>query len=260
MLPPPPGIRRSILVLASIGLLLSPLGIQSSLAAHSLDEEVGLRQITFVPSLSPLELTALAGTSMPTVAPQPTLLPTPIMISVEDSQYAVAGDLEIGGRTYPIGDEISDASGIPLGATEEGSYGDYGYAVVRDHTDYRLLWTTDEDGTRHSIIVHRNDPLFAGEDGFRKHIEDLQRGMNTLVTASTPVFIAGGTLLAFGFGACPGTAGAGCAGGVVAAGIAGLVGLGIMGYIRATQVDTAIDNLGADFATIAPNRGVDSQH
>jgi len=251
--------RRPLLLIASLGLILSPLAINSSAMAHLPQADVSLQQFTFVPSLSVMELTAFAQTAMPTTAPLPTPFPTPVMMPIENDEFAVAGDLEINGEAYPIGDKIPNADEIPLGATEEGSFGEYGYAVVRDHPEYRLLWTTDEDGARHHIIVHENDPLFAGDDGFRKHLDDLQAGMTAMVSASVPVFTAGATLFTIGLGACAPTAGAGCAVAFIGAGIAGVVGLGVMGYVRSAVVNPAIDNLTADFSTIAPNRGVDSQ-
>jgi len=184
--------------------------------------------------------------------------PRPVMVPIEDDEYALASDLLINGQAYPIGDELASADGIPLGAIEEGSYGNYGYAVVRDHPEYRLLWVASEDGERHHIIVHENDPLFAGEDGFRKHLDDLQERMTGLTTAAVPVVTAGGTLVAIGLGACAPTAGGGCVAALAGALITGIVSLGAEAYFRLAVVDPAIRNLAADFETIAPNRGVDS--
>jgi hypothetical protein len=182
------------------------------------------------------------------------------MVPIEDDEYALAGDLLINGQAYPIGDELDNVEDIPLGATEESSYGQYGYAVIRDNPEYRLLWVTSEDGERHHVIVHENDPLFAGEDGFRKHLDDLQEGMTGLTTAAVPVLTAGGTLIAIGLGACAPTAGGGCALALAGAVITGIASLGAEAYFRLAVVDPAIDNLTADFETIAPNRGVDSTH
>jgi hypothetical protein len=45
--------------------------------------------------------------------------------------------MAVGGRLYPIGDEFRDASGIPLGATEENLFGQVGYAVIQGAPEYR---------------------------------------------------------------------------------------------------------------------------
>jgi len=252
------GIRKTILVSASIGLLMSPLAVTTAAGRQFTNEQDLRRQITFQPSLSVLEMTSFASTAFPATVPPPTPFPTPVMVPIEDDEYALAGDLLINGQAYPIGDELDSAEGITLGATEEGSFGEYGYAVIQDHPDYRLVWVNDENGERRHIIVHENDPLFAGEDGYRKHLEDLQEGMAALRTAAVPVVTAGGTLIAIGLGACAPTAGGGCALAFAGAVITGIVSLGAEAYIRLGVVDPAIDNLRADFETIAPNRGIDS--
>jgi len=254
------GIRKTILVTASIGLLMSPLAFAPASGRQFAYEQDLRVQITFEPSLSVLEMTSFAPTAFPATVPPPAPFPTPVMVPIEDDEYALAGDLLINGQAYPIGDELDNAEGIPLGATEEASFGEYGYAVIQDHPDYRLLWVTDENDQRRHIIVHANDPLFAGEDGYRKHLEDLQAGMTTLTTAAVPVVTAGGTLIAIGLGVCAPTAGGGCALAFAGAVITGLVSLGAEAYIRLGVVDPAIDNLRADLETIAPNRGIDSTH
>lgn len=249
-----------MLVCVSLGLLLSPLAIHSSASAHLPRADVSLQQFTFEPSLSVMELTAFAQTAFPATVPPPTPFPTPVMVPIENDEYAVAGDLLIDGRTYPIGDEISSAEDIPLGAVESDPFNDYGYAVIRDQPDYRLLWMTSEDGERHHIIVHKNDPLFAGDDGFSEHVDDLQAGMAGLVTTAAPVATAGAMIVGIGLGLCAPTAGSGCALALGGAVITAVVGIGVEAFFRLGVVDPAIRNIKADFTTIAPNRGIDGDN
>jgi hypothetical protein len=213
-------------------------------------------QISFEPSIAPLELTAIAATEIADTILVPTAVPDPIMVESQDDQYAVAGDLLIGGEAYAIGDEIEDAENIELGATETAPLNGHGYGVIKENPDYRLIWVTGEDGAKRHVIVHKNDPLFKGEDGFSNHIEDVQDGMEALAAAAVPVVTGGLTLVAIGLGACGLTAGGGCVMAAAGALIASIGGIAAEAYIRATVVDPALDNVQADLAVITDNRGI----
>ncbi len=205
----------------------------------------------------PLDLTEIAATEIADSVVAPTAVPDPVMVEAQDDQYAVAGDLLIGGKVYPIGDVIENGDEIALGAVETAPLNGHGYGVIQDNPDYRLVWVTREDGTRKSVIVHKNDPLFRGEDGFSQHISDVQKGMEALGAAAIPVVTGGLTLIAIGLGACGATAGAGCLMAAAGAAVASLGGIAAEAYIRATQVDPALRNVIADLDVIAQNRGID---
>jgi hypothetical protein len=125
-------------------------------------------QIEFTEHVSTLGLThtvqaTALGTPAPPAAPQSTMFPPvgtpPVMVPVEEDEYALCGTLEVSGQSYPIGDRFTDASGIELGTTVNADvWGQNGYAVIQDNPDYRLLWITRGDGARQYVIVHMNDP------------------------------------------------------------------------------------------------------
>ena len=251
--------RIGILVTLIVTVPIFPMAV-SILATSNQDFAAAPRpilQISFEPSIAPLELTEIAATQIVDSIVVPTAVPDPIVVESKNDQYAVAGDLLIGGKVYSIGDEIENADDIELGATETAPLNGHGYGVIRDRPDYRLMWVTGDDGIKRHVIIHKNDPLFKGDDGFSRHIEDVQEGMEALAVAAVPVMTGGLTLIAIGMGACGLTAGGGCALAAAGALIASIGGLAAEAYIRLTVVDPALDNVIADFGVITANRGID---
>ena len=250
-------LRKSLMVLICISMVLCSVATitlapdQSAQAKSDQPQPV----ISFEPSLVPLQLTALALTAFPDAIKTPIQLLAPLMAEVDNKQYAVSGEVLIGGQAYPVGDVLTNADGISRGATEQAPLGAYGYAVIKDDPAYRLVWATSESGEKQYVIVHENDPLFAGDDGLRNHLDDLKTGIRDLATVTAPAVTAATTMIAIGLGACIPTAGTSCALAAVGATIAGVVGLGLHTYVNFAVVQPAIENVQADLQVIAANRG-----
>ena len=180
----------------------------------------------------------------------------PEMVGSTGSEYAMSGELIINGEVYPIGDEITDACRIKLGATEEAPLGGYGYGVIHDDPAYRLIWVIDEDGTRRNIIVHENDPLFSGDDGFRKHLKDYQAGTLKAASASGLALSGAVPIVVAGLGLCVPSVGTTCLIGAIG-GLATMVG-GVVGdlYFTFAEAMPALRNMRADIDVIEANRGI----
>lgn len=212
--------------------------------------------IGFTPDVTELEL--VGPDSQPQLSEldsEPDLL-SPEMAGPAGDQYAQSGELLIGGQVYSIGDDPGDVSGIELAATEQTVFGVYGYGVIKENPDYRLLWIEDENGVRQHMIVHKDDPLFAGDDGFRQHVDDLESGLVKAATSKGVALGAATTLLATGLGACIPTAGTTCLMGAIGAGATALGALVADGYFTYSVVLPALDNLRADLEVIDLNRGL----
>lgn len=213
-------------------------------------------EVTFEPDIEPLEL--ISPDSEGTAEGFDTELDilTPEMVGSSGSEYAVSGELIIDGEVYLIGDEIIDASRMTLGATEEAPLGGYGYGVISDNPAYRLIWVVDEDGTRRNMIVHENDPLFSGDDGFRKHLEDYEAGAFKAASA-TGIGLSGAVpIVVAGLGLCVPSVGTTCLIGAVG-GLATMIG-GVVGefYFTFAEAMPALRNMRADIAVIEANRGI----
>ncbi|MCH8338024.1 MAG: hypothetical protein IH858_04130 [Chloroflexi bacterium] len=180
----------------------------------------------------------------------------PEMVGSTGSEYAVSGELILDGEVYLIGDEIADASRIKLGATEEAPLGGYGYGVLRDDPAFRLIWLIDEDGTRRNMIVHENDPLFSGDDGFRKHLEDYESGTLKAASASGIALSGAVPIVVAGLGLCIPSVGTTCLIGAIG-GLATMVG-GVIGdlYFTFAEAMPALRNMRADIDVIEANRGI----
>jgi hypothetical protein len=157
--------------------------------------------------------------------------------TLNDTGDPLAGlDLEnyllIGQNVYPIGDEFTDASGIPLGPVTEDHFGWYGYATIATNPDLRLLWYTDAAGTKHYLISKVSDPLFAGNpgvspgDGFDDYVDQLVQAENALAISLGGWASGAAGLLVAQFALCGPTAGTTCVTAALTA-VAALVGGGI---------------------------------
>jgi hypothetical protein len=251
----------ALIVVVAVSVVVCPL------AADGFGLGGASAQIAFTPHISALELTqtaegieieAVATVGLPATAAFPTPPATPIMAPVQSGQYAICGMLRIGSATYPIGDPFSDASGIAVGTVVNADpFGRNGYAEIRDHPDYRLVWVTSEAGVRQYIIVHKYDPLFSDPNvGFASQVSVVRGGYQQLFAAGVPALSAAGTLITIGIIGCAPTAGGGCALAAGAAIVGGAVASAAEWWIRATVVNPALRNLRLEFDSIDSNRGL----
>jgi hypothetical protein len=169
--------RIGLVVLVAISLFVCPL------AAGGFGLGGANAQIAFTPNISTLELTqTVEGPGLGTV--QMAATAEPALPSSTATPVISGGSLDIGSRTYPVGDEFSDADDIRLGPSTTVWGGSSGYAVLFDHPDYRLIWYRDRNGQQHYMIVHQDDPYFSGPDGFRAQLDDYRNAVAAANTAA----------------------------------------------------------------------------
>lgn len=216
--------RAGLIVLVAISLVLCSLsgGISQGTAAPALS--------TPFQTLPPVNATL--ATPIGQATPGPTPIPT---IGLPGSIVYIEGDkLVVGSDTYPIGDDFSDASGIPLGASTTSLVGDFGYAAIKGIEDFLILWITDDKGNKHYIIVSASDPLFVGhkdvKDGFIHYLEFLKDAENGIMWGMGG---AGGGLIGATVAQlvlCAPTAGATCLSAIATAFVGGIAGLVKLAY------------------------------
>jgi hypothetical protein len=235
-----------LVVLVAISLLVCPL------AAGGFGLGGANAQIAFTPNVSTLVLTqTVEGPELgavQTVSPAEPSLPSPTPMPVISG-----GSLDIGSRTYPVGDEFSDADDIRLGPSTTVWGGSSGYAVLFDHPEYRLIWYRDRNGQRHYMIVHQDDPYFSGSDGFRAQLDDYRNAVAAANAAAGSGATGGltiGALVALG---C--LAGPTCIVAIALAGVA-LIGGGVSeAAINLFWTQPAYRNVVSSFELIDAHRG-----
>ena len=169
---------------------------------------------------------------------------------VDLENFLLVGDL-----AFPIGDEFLGEPDMELAGIQQDPLGRYGLATISESPDYRLIWTTDRSGQRHNIIVHKDDPLYSGENGFLEHYDDYS-GDLLKMGGSMGVGITGAaTLAGLGFAGCVPSLGAGCVVAIVGASVSLLGGLLGEAYFGFFEVQPAMDAMDSLFSTIDSNRG-----
>ena len=167
------------------------------------------------------------------------------------------GSIVIRSRPYAVGDEFSDASGIRLSGVHSDTLENYGYATIFDDTDYRLLWYTDRSGAKHYMILHKDDDLYRGENGFKELFDDYTAAAFKM-HASVGVALSGSaTLMGLGLAGCVPSAGVGCIVAGVGAAVTGLGGILAEFYFGIFEVGPATEALVTTFQAADANRGVD---
>jgi len=185
-----------------------------------------------------LDLSALSSPQAPT--------PTP---------FVSPDEVPVGTDSCPVGDEFLDASGLALAGVQSDPTGRYGIATVMYQPDYRLIWYTDESGVRHYLIVHRDDPLYSGENGFLQHFNQYMaaiRGENASLTSGGT---GAGTIMGLGLAGCLPSVGWGCVVGLVGGTVVMLGGISGSLYFAIFEVRPEREALNTMFQTIEANRG-----
>ncbi len=197
---------------------------------------------------------AFAAQPFPTVPPQdsnfdvPFVAPTPEEMNLED--FILLGD-----QVYPIGDEFLGDPDLELAGIQQDPLGQYGIATVSGSPDHRLIWITDDSGVRHNLIVHKDDPLYKGENGFLQHYEDYKSDLLKMGASMGVALTGAGTLIGLGLAGCLPSAGVGCAIAIVGGGVTVLGGLLGEVYFGFFEVRPAKDAMESIFGIIDENRG-----
>jgi len=202
---------------------------------------------------SPVE-PALAAQPFPTVPPQdsdfgvPFVAPPPEEINLED--FILLGD-----QVYPIGDQFYGEPDIQLAGIQTDIFGNYGVATISGSPDHRLIWINDPDGVRRNLIVHKDDPLYSGENGFLEHYKDYKDDVLKMGAAMGVGLGGAATIVGLGLAGCVPSAGIGCGvalvGGVVSF-LGGLFGEVYFGFFEVRPAQDAMDSV---FLAIDANRG-----
>ena len=256
--------HKVVLTLGLVISLLAPIIGASWLPATA--SSLSAEQVSFVPNVTPL---VIEDTPQPTLPSEfdstggvqgdlaPDALQPPIMVPLGAAEYAICGFLTIGSESYPIGEPIEDPGGIPLSTIVSADpFGRAGFAELRDHPDYRLVWVTTEGGDMQSMIVHKADPLYNDPSvGFQVQADTVRDGYKGMFAAGVPALTAAGTLITAGIVGCAPTAGGGCALAVGAAIVGGIVASVAEWYIKLTVVNPAIENLQLKMGGFELNRG-----
>ncbi len=203
--------------------------------------------------VSPIE-PAFAAQLFPTVRPQEPDFDVPITGETPEG-INLENFLLVGDEVFPIGDEFLGEPEIRLAGVQQDLLGRYGIATVSDSPDHRLIWITDNSGVRHNMIVHKDDPLYSGENGFLQHYNDYKSDL-VKMGASMGIGVGGATtIIGLGLAGCVPSAGIGCA----VAAIGGTVSIlgGFFGelYFGLFEVKPAKAAMSSVFETIDANRG-----
>ena len=170
-------VKSGVIVLLAISMAACPLALAQQI---SFAQPQYSQPQPFTPP--PASFEAIFTATPPQAQGFETLGPTDDPLAGLDLENYVL----IGENVYPIGDEFTDASGIPRGPVTEDHFGWYGYATIATNPDLRLLWYTDAGGTKHYLVSKVSDPLFAGNpgvdpgDGFDDYVDQLVQAENAL--------------------------------------------------------------------------------
>lgn len=197
---------------------------------------------------------ALAAQPFPTVVPPDTDFDDPFTGDTPEG-FDLENFLLIGEEVYPFGDEFLGEPEFDLAGIQQDPLGRYGVATISDSPDHRLLWITDDSSVRHNLIVHKDDPLYSGENGFLQHYDDYKDDLLKMGGAMGVGMTGAATLMGLGLAGCVPSAGVGCAIAIVGAGVSILGGFLGETYFGIFEVGPAMDAMSSLFETIDANRG-----
>lgn len=221
-----------LVVLASLGVLATPLADTST--THPYLDFAAQPFSTLVPREPDLD--------------EPFTQPAPEGIDL--SNYLLVGDL-----AFPIGDQFLGEPEMRLAGIQQDPLGNFGVATISESPDHRLIWVTDSSGVRHNIIVHKDDPLYSGENGFLEHYDDYKGDLLKMGGSMGVGMTGAATLMGLGLAGCVPSAGLTCAVGVVGASVSLLGGFLGEVYFGVFEVRPAAEAMSSLFETIDSNRG-----
>jgi hypothetical protein len=244
-------LRGGLIALVAIGLVACPRvggGFGSLGGTHAQGDD----HFPFTPDVATLEVEGTPGGEPGFLFPPGYALtpvpPTPLPPGQD-------GLVVIGGEYYLIGDERSGTGGLRLGSPESDPFGLVGYATLLDAPAYRLIWYTDPQGVRHNMIVHGDDSLFSGPDGFQAQLTQYLAGFRTM-SNSAGGMIGGGILYgALVAGGCTSGGPPGCVVALVSSLVAAGGGLASAVWHGVTEVLREYGHIILSFMTIDTNRG-----
>ena len=253
MLPQKRVLRSLFVLVLFVGMLFLPsldMRFQSGQSVNAENE----RQVAFTPHVTSMNIMGTWET--PSISHLETQVPGDVQLqdTHPPDEEPLPKILIIDGHVFHVGEMFYDAEGLRIAGITQDVFGKYGYATLMDHPEFRLLWHRDNINQTSYIIVHANDYLYDGDNGFLQHFENYQAGLRHRRNSFAAGLTGAGAIAGVGFVACLPSAGTTC----ILAGVGGIGSLlgGVAGeaFYHFTEVKPSEAGMISMMETIDINR------